>query len=133
MIVTYIARRSLIAGHIVSDEYVLTIDTQAISRARKVERVTQRALGGATETLYFRADKTWRVVFAPVRGATRDALQEFLDSTESGDTFSMSLFGDVLPDVAVIREDDGYAWQEVAAGYGWQTDWLQTEITVREI
>lgn len=114
---TYIAQRSLIAGHVAGVEYAASFATTATGRTRDVEKTLQRALGGITETLYFRADQRWRITFAPVRGTELAALREMLDSTESGGTFTATVNGDAVAAVTVIRADSGYSMSEaISAG-----------------
>jgi hypothetical protein len=134
VIITYVARRSLIAGHVAGTEYVLTVDTTALVRTTKAEKVTQRALGGAAETLYFRTDREWSITFAPLRGLQLAALIEFLDSTERGETFRMTLLGDALPGFICRRTDDAYTLSEfMPLGDPAALDWFQTSCSVIQV
>lgn len=131
MLITYIARRSLISGHVAGNAYTLSIGTTAVQKSRKARKSAQRALSGATETFYFGADDEWSVTFEPVRGAQRDALVEFLNSTESGDTFSADVRGLApLPPVNVRRADDGYQESDFMPVGSFTTDWLQMSMTI---
>lgn len=109
----YTAQRSLIAGHSAGTQYAVAFGTTAVGRSRDVSRTEQRALNGNTETLYFGADRRWRITFAPVKGAELAALLEFLDSVESGVAFTATVNGDALPAVTVKRVDSGYSMTEV--------------------
>lgn len=135
MIITFVARRSLIQGHVAGNEYLLEIDTTALVRSNRTEKSVQRAIGGATETIYFRTDKEWAVTFAPVRGAALAAVVEFLDSTERGETFRMTLPGDLAPSGRLcLRTDEGYTLAEyLPLGDPTALDWFQTSCVVREV
>lgn len=131
MLITYTARRSLIAGHIAGNTYALAIGTTSVERSRKARKSSQRSLSGVTETFYFGADAEWSVTFEPVRGAQRDALAEFLDSTESGEPFSVDVLGLApLPPISVRRTDEGYQESVFMPVGSFSTDWLQMSITI---
>jgi hypothetical protein len=133
MQLTYIARRSLVATHEVGIEYVLSVATTALVFSSKVEKVTQRAIGGATETLHSRTDREWSITFEPLRGSRLAELREFLDSTERGETFRITLPGDTAPGTVCLRTDDGYTLSEyLPLGDPTALDWYQTSCTVRE-
>jgi hypothetical protein len=132
--ITYTARRSLTATHIAGNDYVISIDTTALIASTRVEKVSQRAIGGATETLYSRTDREWSITFVPLRGAQLAQLIEFLDSTERGETFRMMLPGDASPGTICIRTDDGYTLSEyMPLGDAAALDWYQTSCSVREV
>jgi hypothetical protein len=134
MQIRYIALRSLIATHEADTEYLLSVETTALVRSVKVDKTTQRAMGGATETLYSRTDREWSVTFEPLRGAQLAALIEFLDSTERGETFRLMLPGDVAPGTVCLRADEGYTLAEyLPLGEPAALDWYQTSCTVREV
>lgn len=108
MNIVYTARRSLIGGHVAGTQYAAAFACTSIVKRREVVKSVQRSLSGATETLYHRGDNAWQVQFSPVNGASLLALLEFLDSTESGDSFTATLNGDANPTVGVRRTDNGY-------------------------
>lgn len=108
MNIVYTARRSLIAGHVVGTQYAMSVGVQSVVKRRDVVKSVQRSLSGITETLYHRAESVWQVQFAPLNGSSLLALLEVLDSTESGEFFSMTLNGDANPAVFVRRLDNGY-------------------------
>lgn len=128
----YTARRSLLPGRIANQTYQLDIETQSSPRRRKVEKSERRAAGGATETLYHRADVEWTVTFEPVNGFELDALREFLDSTESGELFQMQIFSTEASFTQVRRADEGYEEQEFQAQGSDRTDYVQVQMTVRK-
>lgn len=129
----YTAKRSLQPGNIVNAQYQLEIHTTTSSRRRQVEKSEVRARGGATETLYHRADREWSIAFEPVSGARLDALIEFLDSTESGETFQMQIYSTQSSFVSVMRSDDGYELEEFMPVGSERRDLYQTRITVRAV
>lgn len=128
----YTARRSLIAGHAAGVQYAVAFGTTATLRSREVQKSVQRSLSGKVETLYFSAKRKWRISFAPVRGNDLKALQELIDSTESGEPFSATLDGDALAAVFVKRSDNGYALTEFQAvgGAPLTNDWFVADIEV---
>jgi hypothetical protein len=130
--VTYIARRSVIAGHTAGLQYTAAFRVATNIRQREAVKSVQRSLSGITETLYLRADKNWRVSFSPVAGADLLALTEFLDSTEAGEAFQMTLNGDANPTVTVKRIDNGYT-RDLAVEVGSPTtDYFSASIEVVE-
>lgn len=132
MNITYIARRSLYADHVAGDEYTLSIDTTIRQASRHAERQQQRSLSGVIETLWYYGERNWSVQFAPVQGDDLLALQEFLDSTESGDAFTMTLLGESQPPIRCKRTDDGYTLMKYMDVGNLSTDWFQTGIEVVE-
>lgn len=126
-------KRSLLPGHIVDQQHELEIDATAAQLNRRVDKTEVRAKGGATETLYHRADREWSVTFEPVSGSRLDELIEFLDSTESGEPFSMQLYGTESAMTAVMRSDDGYSLQEFMRVGSERGDYFQASITVRAV
>ncbi len=127
----YTARRGLIAGHIADQQYAFDIDLSAWKPSRNVERTDVRAKGGATESLYHRADDEYGITFAPASGALLDELLEFLKSTESGEVFQMQVYGTESRFIEVTRVDTGHElipFIEVGSERG---DYFQTSITVR--
>jgi hypothetical protein len=132
MNITYVARRSLIAGHVAGTEYTLAIDSTTRDRSRRTEKVQQKSLSGRIETLWYYGERHWSVAFVPVRGNDVLALQEFLDSTESGESFTMTLLGETQPPVGVKRVDEGYQWARFMEVGALASDWMQTTIEVVE-
>lgn len=129
----YTAKRSLIGSHIVDQNYHLEINATTAPRSRRTEKSEVRAKGGATETLYHRADREWTITFEPVNGVRLDALIEFLDSTESGEPFQMQLYGTESSMTSVMRSDDGYELQPFMPVGNERGDWFQVSISVRAV
>jgi hypothetical protein len=131
----YTARRSLIAGHVVDETYHLEIALmEETTLSRAVEKTIVRSKGGAMETLHDRADENWSIVFEPVRGTTRLRLKEFLDSTESGQTFQAYLYGTESEPLTLKRTDSGYQWAPFRRVGSPEGDWYQASaITAVEV
>jgi hypothetical protein len=129
----YIAKRSTQPHHIVDQQYTIEIGVSSEQRSRRVDKTEVRARGGATETLYHKADREWSITFQPVKGDELDQLLEFLDSTESGEPFEMRLYGTESSFVTVKRTDEGYDLQEFMRVGSERGDWFQTSINVRAV
>lgn len=129
----YTCKRSNLPDHIIDQSYVLDIGVSNEQRSRSVDKTTVRAKGGATETLYHKADREWSITFQPVNGDLMNQLIEFLDSTESGEPFEMRLYGTEAAFTTVKRTDDGYSFQEFMRVGSERGDWFQTSITVRAV
>lgn len=127
----YTAKRSLLQGHIADVQYEIEIGAVTAPKRRSVDKTTVRARGGATETLYYHADREWSITFEPVRGSKLDELIEFLDSTESGESFQMWIYGTESSPTTVLRSDDGYDLQEFMMLGAERSDWFQASIAVR--
>lgn len=126
-------KRSLLPGNIVDQQHELEIGATTAVRGRQVERNDVRAKGGATESLYHRADVEWSITFEPVNGHRLDELMEFLDSTESGEPFAMQLYGTESTMTTVKRADKGYQLSRFLDVGGERTDYFQAQITVRAV
>jgi hypothetical protein len=105
----YTARRSLMAGHVVGNTYVIEIGAQSSPRRRRVEKSVVRAKGGAMEVLRHYADTERAVTFEPVAGVQLDQLREFLDSVEGGEQFQADIYGGGSAMKAYKRNDDSYS------------------------
>lgn len=107
-LLVYSAKRSLLPHHSVNQLVSLDIGITEAGRSRSVTKNVQRSMGGAMETLWHRADVEWQITFEPVCGTALDQLVEFLDSTESGETFKLMMYGTESDVLNVKRIDDGY-------------------------
>lgn len=123
--VTYIAKRSLLPTHSINDTYSLDIGLVEAVKTRRVEKSQPRSKGGNIETLYHRADVEWSLTFAPVRGYELAQLLEFLDSTESGDVFTVDIYGTAAAPIAMKRTDEGYTLQPFMRVGSEDGDWFQ--------
>jgi hypothetical protein len=122
----YTARRSLVPGHVVDQSYELEILLMEDTRpSRKVEKTIVRSKGGAMETLHERGDEEWSISFEPVKGEKLRRLKEFLDSTESGQSFTAYVYGTEAEPLTMKRTDDGYTlnpYKRIGFAEG---DWFQ--------
>lgn len=130
---TYTCKRSNLADHIIDQQYTIEIELTTEQRSRRVDKTEVRARGGATETLYHKADREWTITFQPVNGDLLDQLIEFLDSTESGEPFEMRLYGTEAEFITVKRSDDGYSLQEFMRVGSERRDWFTAQISVRAV
>lgn len=131
----YTCKRSNLAEHIIDRQYMIEIGTTqgAGPPSRRVDKTEVRAKGGATETLYHKADREWTLTFEPVNGDRLKQLLEFLDSTESGEVFDMRLYGSEASFTTVKRSDDGYDPQPFMPVGSERGDWWQFTISVRAV
>jgi hypothetical protein len=131
----YTAKRSVLADHIIDRQYMIEIGTTAGAgpASRRVDKTEVRARGGATETLYHKADREWSLTFEPVNGDRLNQLIEFLDSTESGEAFEMRLYGSESSFTTVKRSDEGYDPQSFMPVGSQRGDWWQISISVRAV
>jgi hypothetical protein len=123
----------LLADHIVDLQYMIEIGVTDEQLSRVVDKTDVRAKGGATETLYHHADKEWSITFEPVSGDRLNQLMEFLDSTESGESFEMRLYGTESAFTTVKRSDSGYSRQSFMRQGSERTDMFQFAISVRAV
>lgn len=108
----FTARRSVLAEHVIGEEVTLeTLIMEDTEQSTNDEKTVVRSTGGAMETLFERQDKRWSIVFPPVRGAEKDRLQEFLDSTAGGEEFRAYLYGTEAAPLSLKRTDTGYSWR----------------------
>lgn len=132
--IIYTAKRSLAPGHLLGDEYGLEIGIMDdAQRSTAVEKETQRALGGATETLRHRSDVNWTLTLEPQRGVDMPFLREFLDSTDGGEPFRMDIYGQYGQFVNVRRTDSGYTESPFMRAGSAADDWFTVAIEVVEI
>jgi hypothetical protein len=129
----YTCKRSNLADHIVNQSYLIEVGLTDMQPSRSVDKNDVRAAGGATETLYNRADEEWSLTFEPVNGDRLKLMKEFLDSTESGESFQMRLYGTEASFTTVKRSDDGYQWQRFMQVGSERGDWWQFSISVRAV
>jgi hypothetical protein len=129
----YTAKRSVLADHIIDQQYMIEIGITDEQLSRSIEKSEQRAKGGATETLYHRADREWSITFEPVSGDRLNQLTEFLDSTESGESFGMRLYGTESTFTSVKRSDSGYSRQSFMRQGSERADMFQFTINVRAV
>lgn len=125
----------MLRDHIVNQQYMIEIGTTngAGPPSRRVDKTDVRAVSGATETLYNRADREWTLTFEPVNGDRLNQLLEFLDSTESGEPFDMRLYGTESSYTTVKRIDEGYDQQPFMPVGSERGDWWQFTISVRAV
>jgi hypothetical protein len=101
-----------------------------LQSTRSTIKDVQRSKGGARETLYHRSDVTYTITFEPVNGYKKQQFREFIASTESGQSFSIYLYGDESLPVTVVRDDDA-STESIFMGIGTdERDYVQASIVV---
>lgn len=90
-IIQYTARRSLIGDHVAGDKYEIAVDITIDSLQTTVQEVKyiERSPGGGMEQGLERIDRSFPFTLTLASGTSLLALREFLDSTESGETFKL--------------------------------------------
>lgn len=126
----FTARRSLLPTHVDGEIVNLECDLVDTTPSRRVRKAVIRAVSGRTETLFHRADTDRQLLFAPVRGHLLDQLLEFLDSTASGETFLVWLYGTEGEPMTLRRSDSGYTLTPFMRIGSPETDWFQPAISV---
>lgn len=148
--VTFSARRSLIGAHVDGDIVTLSFSTMQLTPGRKVTRDSQRALSGARETLHHSGLRTWQITTEPLSGPTLEAVLEFLDSCEGGESFMLEPWGDefgpsldfdflagprtrLAEGVNCVLDSEGYSFGEVIQdGTGPWNGWYSLSFTAEE-
>lgn len=91
--VRYTATRSVIAGHTAGVAYELNLQLSDLERQRNPAREQAVSIGGRRETIYHRAEITWRARTIPLSLTEVAAMREFLDSVEAGEQFEFDPYG----------------------------------------
>jgi hypothetical protein len=134
--VRYEARRSLVSGHTEAGLYTINLQLTDCDRKRDVERKQQRALGGATYTVYHRGDVVWQCETAPLQGSDADLMREFLDSVEDGQVFQFDPlnWAGVSPNAmrSVVITSDGYTENRYAQRGSQSLDWFKFRFSFTE-
>lgn len=106
--VSYTAKRSIIPGHAIGERYVFDMPMMESVPAAEDIRIDERSAGGAFESVLHRTEVTWTFRTEPIRGEARELMREFLESTESGQTFRIWLYGSESQPIYFKRADDGH-------------------------
>ena len=136
--VNYKAKRSLISGHVLDVNYDLDLRLRDMDRQRQPVKTESRSQGGASETVYDRADVVWAITSAIyVDGAALENLREFLDSAEAGEQFQWSKYGSAgdSPDLSIPARlaSTGYTETRVQKkGAGGQVDGYRLSFQIIE-
>jgi hypothetical protein len=97
---TYFAKRSIIGGHTLGDDYSIEIDLQTIDPKRASRTAKKTALNGTTiETVYQNNTEGWSILTDHIAlGASEDLpleWVEFLDSVAGGEAFDFDALGTI--------------------------------------
>jgi hypothetical protein len=136
--VAYEARRGIVAGHTLGEDYPLDFDLETISRPSGNDlKERSESLSGTVETLFFGERRIWQFTIAPfaINSDLAGLIFEFIRSTADGQHFSIDPYGTIDVPVApmtVTREDDGYTEETFMAvdGVG---DFVRVSFQVREV
>jgi hypothetical protein len=126
--VTYIATRSIMTGHVLDGPYELEFCLVAADPVKTVNRVDQVALSGRRESLFWnhRDGYTLTIGHFTEVSTENDAVVEFLDSVIGGEPFEIDLWGTVgdpdNPQTAVMTS--AYAASRFMHKPGAKTDLL---------
>jgi hypothetical protein len=135
---TYVAKRSIISGHLLGESYTIALKLLSTSPGfeREVNATENESLSGHVETLRFHAAKTIQVDLAPLKGGTElDAVLEFLDSVEGGESFTFDHYGSIAvphDPVSARRQKGSYSLaRHTPIGAGGATDYFSISFRVR--
>ena len=108
-VITYIAARSLVAGHTAGDEYAIEIPFSRWDRVAKREAETIRTLSGNSFTRLHRIDTSYDAGTVPVDDtALINQMREFLASVAGGEEFTVDPLGTIAaPDQEFAVEIEG--------------------------
>jgi hypothetical protein len=130
----YTARRSLTPSHVLNERQSIELElSDAVSFTESDVKSAERSPGGGLEVGFERTDVLWSLSFAPVRGAQVDALREFLDSTESGEAFSMWLRSGESSPIVLKRTEDSHALQPFMRVGARRGDWWTASFEAIEV
>ena len=73
----------------IGTQQTLRVILSTMDRIRRPMKQTNTALGGQTQTIYYRGDVLWAFSHTPVTGNAHLQLREFLDSVEAGETWEL--------------------------------------------
>jgi hypothetical protein len=148
--VQFTAARDLTGNHEAGDGVSLSFSAAELTPGREISRSVQIAIGGKRESLLHNSLRTWSVTTEPLALYTLDAMQEFLGSTEGGESFTFEPWGydsgpaldldfvtprlRIAESVAVTMTSEGYQLQRlIGEGTGGADDWYQVNFTVKEL
>jgi len=137
-VVSFLAKRSLLAGISVDDTVVLDLQLRALTPSRSVDATQHKAMDGTRETNWIMGEKSWAAAVRPLLAADVAAMEQFLDSVESGQVFSFAPYNastDSPIDYRnVVLEPSGYTWnREVQVGGGGASDLFSTGFRMIEV
>jgi len=92
--ITYIAKRSLMAGHVEGEEYTFEVPISDWTPRPRRQAASSTSLSGRRFDRLTRIDREWRVsTVAEDDEAKLAQLEEFLDSVAGGETFEITHSG----------------------------------------
>jgi len=134
--VVYLAKRSLITGHVAGSTYRFDLSCQDLVPGREKSETMNQAMSGLQETFLYFTKQTYDVSLAPLQGASLDLVLEFLDSVSGRETFTFDPYGKVdfpvKPITAVLTSNPYTLTPTVRIGKGGRDDFYGVSFSVRE-
>jgi len=109
MRITYNAKRSLVAGHTLGDEYTLVLGAQTINPRRRRNAKRVEALDDSSETDLYGINKMWFITTTELRGTEELEFLEFWESVAAGEFFQFDPYAttvEVSPRTCELIGDD---------------------------
>lgn len=134
--VTYIAKRSIVAGHVVNNSYSINIPVVSMPVSRQPKKNMNESLSMVRETIYHGAAELWEIQTPLLTSSQTLAMKEFLDSVEDGSAFTFDAYGSVntpVNQVSAEIESTGYPMQREPRGQGGSNDYFRFSFTVRVV
>lgn len=120
MIITYIARRSLMSGHTAGTQYTADLNVVKFDRGVTAKSYPNISLDRKnTQTIFHGLDETAEITTIPLRheSAGIGQMREFLDSVMEGQYFTIDILGSTASPTAEISAIlDTQEYREVTVG-----------------
>lgn len=134
--VTYVAKRSLITGHVVGTTYRVPLICQDIVQGSIKRETMNESMSGLQETFLYYQKKTYDVTLAPLQLGALDLMLEFLDSVAGRETFTFDPYGavdfTVAPITAYLTSDPYTVSPFTRHGRGGRDDFHVVSFSVRQ-
>lgn len=111
-VITYTAKRELLATHTAGTEYSLEFGITQLERSAKTQKSERRSQGGLTESLRFYHDRMWNVTTLYLDDADLEQWREWWHSVDNSEPFTFDPRGTIAVPVdpkTVIAMGDTYA------------------------
>lgn len=134
--VTYIAKRSIVAGHVVNNSYSINIPVVSMPVSRQPKKTMNESLSLLRETIYHGSSEMWNIQTALLTPSQTLSIKEFLDSVEDGSSFTFDAYGNVNTPVNQVTaeiESTGYSMEREAKGQGGSNDHFRFSFVVRVV
>lgn len=91
--VRYTSKRNLRTGHAVDTVFEFTLQLRDLTPSRPPDIDVAESLGGNRETLRHKSQTKYNCTTVPLLGTDIEDMEEFLSSTEGGETFNFDPVG----------------------------------------